>query len=239
MKSMIDCIWNDPVWSKVIASIIFAFLSGLAAIIFKKSRNKRKEHIETNEKRVPKVLINEFSEVTEETKGSKVTKITKTSKTTFILYLAFIGFIVSISISIFNIMKEIYSPIPIETETKLPTNSEPLQKDLEPLQKNKTKPNYNSIPNSKPPSDTIFVVGGKYYGETKNGKPHGMGMIHYDNRTLIDTRDPEKRYAEAGYTLIGEFYEGHLVYGKVYDENKNILDIIMIGRMHEQYEKDK
>ena len=79
-------------------------------------------------------------------------------------------------------------------------------------------------------SGTVSVTGGKYTGELQNGKPHGMGTINYNSRTLIDSRDPKKRYAETGYTLTGEFYEGRLVQGQLSDEKGNQLERIIIGR---------
>ena len=72
---------------------------------------------------------------------------------------------------------------------------------------------------------TVSVSGGSYTGELKNGKPHGMGTVRYNSRTLIDSRDPKKRYAEAGDYLVGEFYEGRLVQGKL-----NNKETIIIGR---------
>ena len=57
-----------------------------------------------------------------------------------------------------------------------------------------------------------------------------MGTIYYNGHTLIDSRDPKKRYAEAGYTLTGEFYEGRLVQGQLRDEKGNLVERIIIGR---------
>ena len=85
---------------------------------------------------------------------------------------------------------------------------------------------------SKPPSKsygTISVSGGTYKGYLENNLPHGMGSITYKIRTLIDSRDPKKRYAEAGQSITGEFKEGHLLYGKLFDSDGKHIETIIIG----------
>ena len=79
-------------------------------------------------------------------------------------------------------------------------------------------------------SGTVPVTGGSYTGELKNGQPHGMGTIRYNSHTLIDSRDPKNRYAEAGHYITGEFYNGRLVQGKWFDKNNNQLETIILGR---------
>lgn len=71
---------------------------------------------------------------------------------------------------------------------------------------------------------------GKWSGEWKNGKPHGMGTMTYTQSHLIDTRDQQKRTAQVGDYVIGEFYEGKLVQGRWYDASNNIKGSIIIGR---------
>jgi len=81
-------------------------------------------------------------------------------------------------------------------------------------------------------SCTISVSGGTYTGECKNGKPHKMGTIRYNSRTLINPNDPKEkqRYAEAGQRITGEFYDGRLVHGQLFDSNGNQIDKIVVGR---------
>ncbi len=79
-------------------------------------------------------------------------------------------------------------------------------------------------------SGTIAVTGGSYTGELKGGKPHGMGTIKYSSSTLIDSRDAKQRRAEAGQYITGEFYNGRLVQGKLYDSSDNQLENIILGR---------
>ena len=78
-------------------------------------------------------------------------------------------------------------------------------------------------------SGTISVNGGSYNGELKNKQPHGMGTIRYNSRTLIDSRDTKKRYAEAGQSLTGQFRDGRLLQGKLFDSNGNQIETIIIG----------
>lgn len=79
---------------------------------------------------------------------------------------------------------------------------------------------------------TIAVSGGNYTGELKNGKPHGMGTLKYTTRTLISKRDAKGRYAEVGEYITGEFYEGELVNGKLFDKNGDQREALNIGRPH-------
>lgn len=79
-------------------------------------------------------------------------------------------------------------------------------------------------------SGTVSVTGGSYTGELKDGKPHGMGTIKYNSSTLIDSRDAKQRRAEAGQYITGEFHNGRLVQGKLYDKNNNQLENIILGR---------
>jgi hypothetical protein len=55
---------------------------------------------------------------------------------------------------------------------------------------------------------SIAVPGGTYTGDLKNGKPHGKGTLRYSSRTQIHPNDLENRYAEAGESVEGDFYEG-------------------------------
>jgi len=89
------------------------------------------------------------------------------------------------------------------------------------------------VPEPQPdplPAPTHSLSYGKWSGEWKGGKPHGMGTMTYTKSHLIDTRDQQKRTAQAGDYIIGEFYEGKLVQGRWYDASNNIKGSIIIGR---------
>jgi len=77
---------------------------------------------------------------------------------------------------------------------------------------------------------TVSVKGGSYIGQVKNGKPHGQGTLTYNSRTRISTRDMKERYAEAGQYIIGEFYEGELVQGKLFDKDNEPVESVILGR---------
>lgn len=77
---------------------------------------------------------------------------------------------------------------------------------------------------------TITINGNRYIGQVKGGKAHGQGTLTYNSRTLISKRDMKNRYAEAGQYVIGEFYEGELVHGTLYDRNNDPIEQIRIGR---------
>lgn len=66
-----------------------------------------------------------------------------------------------------------------------------------------------------------------YDGETKNGKPHGKGIMTYKRRTLIEARDPQKRYAEKGDYVSGKYNNGHLEMGQLHrtDGSQSFLNI--------------
>lgn len=70
---------------------------------------------------------------------------------------------------------------------------------------------------------------GKWSGGWKNGKPHGTGTMRYTTEHLVDNRDPQKRVAQKGDYIIGEFYEGKLIQGVWYDASNNVKGSIIIG----------
>jgi len=111
---------------------------------------------------------------------------------------------------------------PVETtETTEPEKTE--------VKKEESKP---TATNSAVTKTTVSVKGGSYIGEVKNGKPHGQGTLTYNSRTRVSTRDMKERYAEAGQYIIGEFYEGELVQGKLFDKDNEPIESIILGRPH-------
>jgi hypothetical protein len=90
-----------------------------------------------------------------------------------------------------------------------------------------------SISSSAAPkgTQTLNLSGNlKYTGEVMNGRPHGLGTMYYIQQTLISPKDLKKRMAEVGDYITGEFYEGTLVQGKLFDKNNELKEIITIGR---------
>ncbi len=70
---------------------------------------------------------------------------------------------------------------------------------------------------------------GKYSGAIKNGYPHGQGRLTYTRSRQINRNDAKGRTANAGDYVIGEFYNGFLVYGKHYDSAGNLLGSLNFG----------
>lgn len=78
-------------------------------------------------------------------------------------------------------------------------------------------------------SGTIRLSYGKYTGATKNGYPHGQGKLTYSTSRQINRNDMKGRTANAGDYVIGEFYNGFVVYGKHYDASGNLLESLTFG----------
>jgi hypothetical protein len=79
-------------------------------------------------------------------------------------------------------------------------------------------------------TQSLSIGGNTYKGEVLNGKPHGMGTMYYKSSTQISPKDLKKRMAEAGDYITGEFFEGNVVQGKLFDADNNVKEVIMIGR---------
>ena len=76
---------------------------------------------------------------------------------------------------------------------------------------------------------TLRLSYGKYSGAIKNGYPHGQGRLTYTRSRQINRNDAKGRTANAGDYVIGEFYNGFLVYGKHYDSAGNLLGSLNFG----------
>lgn len=70
---------------------------------------------------------------------------------------------------------------------------------------------------------------GSYSGTIKNGYPHGQGKLVYSKTRLINRYDTKERIAEEGDYVIGEFYNGFLVYGKHYDPFGDLIETLTFG----------
>ncbi|WP_147377181.1 hypothetical protein [Mangrovibacterium diazotrophicum] len=86
---------------------------------------------------------------------------------------------------------------------------------------------------SAPVNNSSLDLGfGTYKGELKDGKANGMGTMYYSERHLISKRDRQERYAEAGDYIVGEFYGGELVQGKLFDSENVQKQTLILGRPH-------
>lgn len=76
---------------------------------------------------------------------------------------------------------------------------------------------------------TIRLSYGTYTGATKNGFPHGQGRLVYSTIRQINRNDTKGRKANSGDYVIGEFFNGFVVYGKHYDSEGNLLESLNFG----------
>lgn len=74
---------------------------------------------------------------------------------------------------------------------------------------------------------------GRYSGAMKNGHPHGQGKLTYTKTRVINRYDMKAREAQPGNYVIGEFHNGFVVYGKLYDANGNLLSSLNFGVSNE------
>lgn len=76
---------------------------------------------------------------------------------------------------------------------------------------------------------TLRLSYGTYTGATKDGYPHGQGRLTYSTARQIHRNDMKGRKANAGDYVIGEFFNGFVVYGKHYDSAGNLLQSLNFG----------
>jgi len=111
-----------------------------------------------------------------------------------------------------------------------PVKTEPSAAKPEVKEPVKSKEKVISPTSSANKQTKSFSDGSKYVGEYKNGMLHGFGTYYYGSRQLISKKDMKERYAEAGDYLIGEWYEGNVVSGKLFEKNNTLKEVIIIGR---------
>lgn len=71
---------------------------------------------------------------------------------------------------------------------------------------------------------------GYYEGETINGLAQGLGIMYFNQRHIINPKDPEERYADAGEFVSGVFHDGYLVNGKYFGKDKQQKGTLLIGQ---------
>ena len=82
-----------------------------------------------------------------------------------------------------------------------------------------------SVTNAVP----VMLSYGTYTGESKNGKPHGMGRIIYTKENVINSHDPKKRTAKPGESVQGQFVNGEITIGKHFDASGNLIQALNFG----------
>ena len=68
----------------------------------------------------------------------------------------------------------------------------------------------------------------EWTGNVVNGKPDGYGTMVFKRKHLIDSNDPDKHQAEAGYKIEGSYQNGHLEQGTWYKSNGD-SELLLIG----------
>jgi copper chaperone CopZ len=79
-------------------------------------------------------------------------------------------------------------------------------------------------------SKLTFDNGNYYEGKIKAGKMHGKGVFYFVNGGLISKDDPLERHADAGSYIEGEWFNGDLYKGRLFDKNKMMKEEIILGR---------
>ena len=90
------------------------------------------------------------------------------------------------------------------------------------------KPGETLVP-PPPPAGDLKLSYGVYSGAVKNGYPHGQGKLTYTKARVIHRSDMKAREAQPGNYIIGEFHNGFVVYGKLYDASGNLLSSLNFG----------
>ena len=84
-------------------------------------------------------------------------------------------------------------------------------------------------PKPNPANGSLRLSYGTYVGDIKNGYPHGQGRLTYSTARQINRNDVKGRTANAGDYVIGEFFNGFVVYGKLYNSKGELLGSLNFG----------
>lgn len=70
---------------------------------------------------------------------------------------------------------------------------------------------------------------GKYEGERKNGKAHGIGRLEFTQEHIINSHDTQRRKAKPGESVQGQFVNGEITIGKHFDANGKLIQALNFG----------
>lgn len=93
----------------------------------------------------------------------------------------------------------------------------------------KTVVNTTSTQAKSAGSGSLSLSYGKYSGATKKGYAHGQGRLTYTTTRVINKNDTKQRTAQAGDYVIGEFFNGFVVYGKHYNAAGDLIESLNFG----------
>lgn len=117
------------------------------------------------------------------------------------------------------------------TETRVDTVKieKTVEKETTPIAKKTTTTTTTTTKSSGTSSGTIRLSYGTYSGATKGGYPHGQGRLTYSTTRQINRNDAKGRTANPGDYVIGEFFNGFVVYGKHYSSSGELLGSLNFG----------
>lgn len=75
----------------------------------------------------------------------------------------------------------------------------------------------------------MVVSNGKYTGQVKNGKPHGIGTLVFNKTAVINDSDIKNRTAKPRESVQGQFVNGNFTIGKHYDAKGNLIETLNFG----------
>lgn len=89
----------------------------------------------------------------------------------------------------------------------------------------------SNVPEESSPEMKLTFPNGDYYiGKVKNGKMHGDGKYYFVQAGIVSRNDPKERKAESGSYILGDWFNGDLYKGKLYDKNGIFIERIILGR---------
>ena len=112
-----------------------------------------------------------------------------------------------------------------DTAVEQETVVEPEQKGEEKAAEEVT----SKLQTTNPANGSLRLSYGTYVGDIKNGYPHGQGRLTYSTARQINRNDVKGRTANAGDYVIGEFFNGFVVYGKLYNSKGELLGSLNFG----------
>lgn len=104
-----------------------------------------------------------------------------------------------------------------------------IEKKVTPVAQKKTTTTTTTSKSTGSSFGSLRLSYGKYTGATKNGYPHGQGKLTFTTSRQINRNDVKGRTANAGDYVIGEFFNGFVVYGKHYDASGNLIGSLNFG----------
>lgn len=131
------------------------------------------------------------------------------------------------------------NPAPENSEALSPALAQqsPDAEPIEIVEPKKPAPRAES-PSAPNANASLQNTSGTFTGKISDGYPDGYGTFTFKTRRLIDTHDPEKRFAEPGDYVKGNWTQGHLNYGEWYSAEGTKKAFIQLGD-HPDTDPDK